>query len=82
MNKDFKNFLITENDTISSCSLKMNKNNSSFLIVVNQKQLLLGTFSMGDLRNALFTKKLLLETKVVLIQVFTKLISSSFKNGL
>ena len=54
MNKDFKNFLITENDTISSCSLKMNKNNSSFLIVVNQKQLLLGTFSMGDLRNALF----------------------------
>jgi dTDP-glucose pyrophosphorylase len=54
MNKDYKNFLITENDTISNCSLKMNKNNSSFLIVVNQKKLLLGTFSMGDLRNALY----------------------------
>ena len=54
MIKDFKNYLVKENDTISSCSLKMNKNKSSFLIVTNREKILLGTFSMGDLRNALY----------------------------
>tara|TARA_A100001388_G_C28714113_1_gene472800 strand:+ start:89 stop:1156 length:1068 start_codon:yes stop_codon:yes gene_type:complete len=54
MNKDFKNYLVRESDTISSCSLKMNKNNSSFLIVSNKEKVLLGTFSMGDLRFALY----------------------------
>lgn len=54
MKKNFKNFLVKENDTISNCSLKMNKNNSSFLIVSNENNILLGTFSMGDLRSALY----------------------------
>lgn len=54
MKKNFQNFLVKEKDTISDCSIKMNKNNSSFLIVSNKNNILLGTFSMGDLRSALY----------------------------
>lgn len=54
MKKDFKKFLVKEKDTISDCSIKMNKNNSSFLIVSNKSNIFLGTFSMGDLRSALY----------------------------
>tara|TARA_B110000003_G_scaffold273722_1_gene312066 strand:+ start:338 stop:1408 length:1071 start_codon:yes stop_codon:yes gene_type:complete len=54
MNKNFKNFIVKEKNTISDCSIKMNKNNSSFLIVSNQNSNLLGTFSMGDMRNSLY----------------------------
>ena len=54
MNKNYENFIVKEKNTISDCSIKMNKNNSSFLIVSNQDNILLGTFSMGDMRNSLY----------------------------
>ncbi len=54
MNKNFSNFIIKEKSTITECSIKMNKNNSSFLIVSNKNNILLGTFSMGDMRAALY----------------------------
>ena len=54
MNKNFLNFIVKEKSTISECSIKMNKNKSSFLIVSNQNNILLGTFSMGDMRASLY----------------------------
>lgn len=54
MKNYIKKFCIFENSTIFDCSTKMNENNSTFLAVINKKNKLLGTFSMGDLRQALY----------------------------
>ena len=49
-----KNFIVSNRAVIKDCLSTMNKNRNNFLIVLDKNKKVLGTFSMGDLRIALY----------------------------
>tara|TARA_B100001250_G_scaffold414597_1_gene454321 strand:- start:7748 stop:8800 length:1053 start_codon:yes stop_codon:yes gene_type:complete len=49
-----KKFIVSNKSTIKDCLSKMNRNRKSFLIVLDSNKKVLGTFTMGDFRHALY----------------------------
>jgi len=52
-NKNFENLMITEKETIKDALIKINENYHKCLIVINNKKILKGTITDGNIRRGL-----------------------------
>ena len=53
INKNFNNLIITEKETIKDALIKINENYHKCLIVINNKKILKGTITDGNIRRGL-----------------------------